>query len=169
MEEATKDMDPTVSKHIQMFAGNGTGEMCGLWNSMEVAGMGIGAVYLIRSAVAVLEQLKLGSLWALCSPFSARIARNYSFLKYDKVGNNGTFYYPKIDLLATVCIVEDSLKLKDGNEKELLRIFDLRKNLKQRVNEINRGNEINIEYDLKIKNIDTSVYYKSLDLHGKGL
>ncbi|MBD80535.1 MAG: hypothetical protein CL840_16590 [Crocinitomicaceae bacterium] len=169
IEEATKEMDPTISSHINKYASIGTGEMCGLWNSMEVAGMGIGAVYLIRSAVAVLEQLKLGSLWALCSPFSARIARNYSFLKYDKVGNGGTFYYPKIDLLATVCFVEDSYRLESGKESELVRIFDLRKNPVQTVDEVNRGMRINIEYDLKLKNIDTSVYFRNKDLNEERL
>lgn len=161
MEEATIDMDSSVSEHIRRFAKNGTGEMCGLWNSMEVAGMGIGAVYLIRSAVAILDQLKLKTLWVLCSPFSARIARNYSFIKYPHVGNEGTFYYPKIDLLATVVLVEDSIKLENGLLSEVNRINELRLNPVQEVLEENRGRKINIDYNLIVSNIDTTVYYKN--------
>ena len=51
--DATIDMDPTVQDHIQKFHDVGTGEFCGLWNSLEVAGYGIGAIYLIRSSVAI--------------------------------------------------------------------------------------------------------------------
>jgi hypothetical protein len=158
MEEATIDMDPSVAKHVLQTAPKGTGELCGLWNSIEVAGLGIGAVYIIRSSIAILDQLQLGTLWALCSPFSARIARNYSFLKYPHVGNEGTFYYPKIDLLATVCMVENSLELKDGDPKEVKRIFELREQPNQKVDEENRGRLINIDYRLKVDNVDTSVY-----------
>jgi len=161
MEEATIDMDSSVSEHIRKYAEFGTGEMCGLWNSMEVAGMGIGAVYLIRSAVAILPQLKLKTLWVLCSPFSARIARNYSFIKYPHVGNEGTFYYPKIDLLATVVLVEDSLSLVNGKPDEVKRIHELRKNPTQKVDEENRGRKINIDYELIVPNIDTTVYFKN--------
>lgn len=156
--EATKSLDPSVLNHIKRYAPKGTGELCGLWNSIEVAGMGIGAVYLIRSAIAILDQLELGSLWALCSPYSARIARNYSFLKYPHVGNDGTFYYPKIDLLATVCMVENSLDLKDGDPKEVKRIIELRKEPNQRLIEENRGRTIDTEYILKLQNVDTGVY-----------
>lgn len=160
MEEATVDMDPSIIDHINGQAKYGTGELCGLWNSIEVAGMGIGAVYLIRSAVSILNQLKLGTLWALCSPFSARIARNYSFLTYPRVGKDGTFYYPKIDLIATVCLLDDSDKFTDGNKEEVDRIFSLREKPQQVVVEKNRGRMLEIEYDLKLPNIDFSVYKK---------
>lgn len=146
--EATEDLDVTVASHVAKFEEFGTGEMCGLWNSIEVAGMGIGAVYLIRSAVAILPILGLKTLWALCSPFSARIAKNFSFLKYPKVGNNGTFYYPKIDLLATVCMVDDSATLSDGNPSEVKRIFNLRNDLSMVLNEENRGHLIKINFEL---------------------
>jgi len=150
MVEATKEFDPSVADHIKNFSPAGTGEMCGLWNSIEVAGMGIGAVYLIRSAIAILTEINLRSLWALCSPFSARIAKNYSFLKYPHVGNYGTFYYPKIDLLATVCMVDDSESLKDGNREEVKKIFDLRRNLNVEKEENNRGRDLRINYQLGI-------------------
>ena len=150
MVEATEEFDPTVADHIKNFSPLGTGEMCGLWNSIEVAGMGIGAVYLIRSAIAILTELNLKTLWALCSPFSARIAKNYSFLKYPHVGNDGTFYYPKIDLLATVCMVDDSEKLKNGNPEEVKRIFDLRRNPNTEKEEKNRGRDLKINYQLGI-------------------
>ena len=158
IEEATLEMDPTIVDHVKRFAPQGTGELCGLWNSIEVAGMGIGAVYLIRCAIAILTQLGLGTCWALCSPFSARIAKNSGFLKYPDVGNDGTFYYPKIDLLATACLVEDSSKLEFGNPDEVQRIQELRKNPIQKLDETNRGRTMNVEYNLLIENVDKSLF-----------
>ena len=158
IEEATIEMDSSITQHIEKFASVGTGELCGLWNSMEVAGMGIGAVYLIRCAIAILPQLDMNTCWALCSPFSARIAKNYGFMKYPEVGNDGTFYYPKIDLLATACLVEDSSKLENGDDFEIKRIVDLRENPIQKVDEVNRGRTLNVEYNLHLDNVDKSVF-----------
>lgn len=158
IEEATIEMDPAIVSHLHKYAPLGTGELCGLWNSMEVAGMGIGAVYLIRCSIAILPQLGMKTCWALCSPFSARIAKNYGFLKYPHVGNEGTFYYPKIDLLATACLVEDSAVLEHGDPAEVKRIQELRKNPVQKLDETSRGRTMNIEYQLELNNIDTSVF-----------
>lgn len=161
MEEATIEMDPTITHHIEKFAPIGTGELCGLWNSIEVAGMGIGAVYLIRCAVSILNQLKLNTLWALCSPFSARIARNYCFYTYTEVGEGGKFYYPKIDLIATTCLLENSINFDGGNKDEINRILSLRENPRQRVQESNRGHLLDIDYDLMLSNIDFSVFKRA--------
>ncbi len=156
--DATIDMDSTVQSHVERYHEVGTGEFCGLWNSLEVAGFGIGAIYLIRSSVAIIPQLKLNTMFALCSPYTARIASNYGFRKYTEVGNEGTFYYPKIDLLATAVFLPDSKKLEHASENERDRILDLRTNPNQVLKESNRGREIEIEYSLEIENVDTSVY-----------
>ncbi len=154
IEEATVEMDATIPEHIRKFSKYGTGELCGLWNSMEVAGMGIGAVYLIRCAIAICPSLGIGSLWALCSPFTTRIARNYSFIKYIAVGDEGKFYYPKIDLIATACLIQDTDSLAGGNPAETDVIHELRKNLNVVRDEVNRGRELLVDYQLEIDNFD---------------
>ena len=154
--EATRNMDDRVPDLVNSVRKEGAGEFCGLWNSLEVAGFGIGAVYLIRASVAIIGQLKLKSMFALCSPYTARIARSYGFLKDRRVGNSGTFYYPKIDLLATVTLLADSESLEFADEYERKRIFNLRENNNQTIKENNRGHEVVIEYNLKVDNIDFS-------------
>lgn len=158
IEEATRELDPSIEQVVRNYAAKGTGEFCGLWNSMEVAGMGIGAVYLVRCGVTILNQLNLGSCWALCSPLSVRISRNFGFGKYPGVGNEGTFYYPKVDLLATACVVEDTVKLPFATDVERSKIHQLRLNPNQIQDDENRGKKVNIEYDLKLSSVDFSVY-----------
>ena len=45
MEEAAGYMDPKVYDMVKSYSENGTGEVCGLWNSVEVAGLGIGSIF----------------------------------------------------------------------------------------------------------------------------
>ena len=161
IEEATRELDPTIDQVVRQFAPGGTGEFCGLWNSIEVAGMGIGAVYLVRCGVTILDQLKLNSVWALCSPLSVRLSRNFGFVKYPHIGNEGTFYYPKVDLLATACIVEDTIALPFATDEERRKIKSLRNNPQQTQDDENRGRKVNIEYDLSLDNVDFSVYERN--------
>lgn len=152
MIEATKDMDDNVESVVRKLGENGgTAEICGLWNSVEVAGMGIGSVYSIRCAVAILTQLNIETCWAFCSPFTARIARNYGFKIETELGNDGTFYYPKMDLLATVTVLKDIQTIETGNGYEKDIIFSLRKEPKQVSNEKSkRGQELKVDYRLKV-------------------
>jgi hypothetical protein len=149
--EATVDLDPTVVDYVNKLREDGVGEICGLWNSLEVAGMGVGSMFSIRCAVAILTQLNLQYSLALCSPYTARLAGGYGFYIEDNLGNNGTFYYPKIDLLATIVRLDDIHGIPNGNEFEKKRIFDLRENPKQTKQEKGRkGAEFVIEYNLEI-------------------
>src|SRR5690606_12312705 len=47
------DLQPDIRERVEEFKAGGTGELCGLWNSLEVAGMGIGAVYVVRTMISV--------------------------------------------------------------------------------------------------------------------
>ncbi len=160
IEDAAGYLDPKVNDLVKHHMVNGTGEVCGLWNSMEVAGMGIGSIFLIRSALALSNQIGLSSMMALCSPYTTRIAGNYGFLTETTVGNDGTFYYPKLDLLATVVVQKDAEGLSNASELETNRIFDLRRQPIQLADEVARKNQIvQIDYELKL-NIENINAYK---------
>lgn len=149
--EATVDLDPSVVDYVNKLRDDGVGEICGLWNSLEVAGMGVGSMFSIRSAVAILSQIDIQYSLALCSPYTARLAGNYGFFIEEGLGNNGTFYYPKIDLLATIVRLNDIHVIPNGSDFEKERIFDLRENPIQTKREKGRkGAEFQIEYNLKI-------------------
>src|SRR5476649_2096700 len=51
IEQATSAIDRKVFDLVSEYAQHGTGEVCGLWNSREIAGYGIGSIFLVRTAI----------------------------------------------------------------------------------------------------------------------
>jgi hypothetical protein len=147
IEEATGKMDAGIYEH-------GTGEICGLWNSNELAGYGIGTPLLIRTLIAISSEIGLKSLFALCAPYTVKPVVNCGMVLVDSVGNNGTFYYPKLDLVATAMVLNDVTALSNAQEDDRLAIFQMRAhpgNLK--INEL-KNKEISIDFQLNIPNLD---------------
>jgi hypothetical protein len=159
IEEATGYLDPKIYDVVKEYAVNGTGEICGLWNSREVAGMGIGSVFLTRACVTISTQIKLQTLFALCAPYTIKMAENVGYHILETVGNKGTFYYPKLDLLATAMILEDVPVLSRGDKEEVDSIMALRAMPIQKRIETLRKKELEINYNLEIPNID--IWYRS--------
>jgi hypothetical protein len=151
VEEATKFLDATVVDVIDRHIPAGTGEICGLWNSREVAGLGIGAVFLTRAAVAVSTRIGLTSLFALCAPYTVKMAENVGYEIDYTVGNNGTFYYPKLDLVATFMILRDVAVLSKATADERNAIMELREHPVLERTEIYRNREVNLLYHLKLQ------------------
>ena len=158
LEDATGNMDENIYPFIRKYSINGTGEVCGLWNSVEVANMGIGSIFLIRSALALSSQIGLESMFALCSPYTTRIAGNYGFLVEESIGNKGTFYYPKLDLVATLVLQKDAVGLSNASDLETERILDLRTNPVQVAIEKARRDYVEIDYTLLLDKIDTTIF-----------
>ena len=150
MEEATKKLDPTVPALIDQYTEDGTGEICGLWNSREVAGMGIGAVFLTRAAVVAAAQIGLTSLFALCAPYTVKMAENVGYEVERSIGNDGTFYYPKLDLLATFMILKDVQILSKASGDEYAAIMELRKQPDAERIEKHRKREVHLYYQLAL-------------------
>ncbi len=46
IESATGTLDSSIFKLVWEYAQHGTGELCGLWNSREIAGYGVGSIFL---------------------------------------------------------------------------------------------------------------------------
>ena len=154
IEEATGYLDAKIHSVVKEHAMDGTGEICGLWNSREVAGMGIGSVFLTRACVTISTQIKLKTLFALCAPYTIAMAENVGYHMLKTVGNNGTFYYPKLDLIATAMILEDVDTLSKGNSEEVGSIMSLREKPVQKRIETLRNKELEIHYNLEIPNIN---------------
>lgn len=129
IEIATEDMDPKIRDVVKKYAQYGTAELCGLWNSIEVAGFGIGSLFPTRAAIVLLEQLGLQSLFFLCSPFTLRFHKWLGSRLLKEVGNEGTFYYPKFDLLATAVVLEDAVNIPLCHPREKAKVFSMRDNL----------------------------------------
>lgn len=156
LEDAVGKMDKKVYDLVNEYDKNGTAEFCGLWNSREVAGMGIGSVFLVRAGVAragvvIANELNIQSLFALCASYTLPIAKKAGFIVESSVGDNGTFPYPKDEFKAIVAINKDLKKLSYATDYERKEINDLRKNPIQTKIEKGPRGETTVLYDLKIK------------------
>ena len=153
IQTATGKLDPKIHDVVKDYARSGTGELCGLWNSKEVAGYGIGSIFPIRAATSITNQIGLKSLFFLCSPATLRFNEWIGSRVISEIGNNGSFYYPKLDLIATAVILEDSINLPAAQPREKNKIKFLRDNL------ISVGQEkspfknilLDVHYNLKLK------------------
>jgi hypothetical protein len=149
IEDAISELDSSIHDKIKANAIKGTGELCGLWNSREVAGMGISGL-LMRAGISVTTQVKLSSLYALCAPVTVPMVGKVGFVIEKSLGKNGTFYYPKSDLIATAVIINDLVTLPDAENYERQAILDLRKNPHQSRLETGGKGELGMEYKLTL-------------------
>lgn len=154
IEEATSAIDSKVFKLVWDFAQNGTGEVCGLWNSREIAGYGIGSIFLVRTAIAISTQIGLQSLFALCAPYTIAPAQAVGMEIEKSIGNEGTFYYPKLDLVATAMLLKDVPVLSKAAQEDKNAIMKIRSDLDITRVEVLRKKEITIHYSTQIPNLD---------------
>ncbi|MEO6284210.1 MAG: hypothetical protein ABIN80_01825 [Dyadobacter sp.] len=149
MEDAIAKIDKSIYKYVDNIGDYHVAEFCGLFNSKEVAGYGIGSVYLGRTAMAISSMVGIKYLMGLCSPITLVISQRIGFEVLTDLGNNGTFYYPKEGLIATSLIARDLINLPFAADDEREKIFSLRENPKQTVVESGRRGDLEIIYDIK--------------------
>jgi hypothetical protein len=153
IEDALTRFDPYIHDYVKHLMPAGTGELCGLWNSREVAGLGIASIYLGRVGVALAQQLKLTTLYALCAPATVKNCLHVGFLVDERLGNQGTFYYPKEGLVATAVLLNDVGPLSTANHEEREKILDLRNNpIQKKIEKSPRDSTLEIDYNLLVKN-----------------
>ncbi len=153
IEDAVGHMDANIHSMVREHGVKGSGELCGLWNSREVAGMGV-SFLLTRAGVAIAEQLKLCTLFIICADRTFfNIFRNQGFVIIKSLGNQGTFYYPKLDLLATAIIIDDIDTLNYAQPIDRERIIDLRNKPQQTTIEIGSKGILKVSYSLYIPKI----------------
>lgn len=150
IEEAVGMLDTKIYTKIKELSSEGCGELCGLWNSREVAGMGIGSIYLIRACITIASKIGIKHLYALSAPSMVPNSLRTGFRIDKTLGDKGTFYYPKLDLIATVVFMDDIVNLFLADEVERQIIFNLRKTPFQVRREENYRKPIEIAYELNI-------------------
>jgi len=150
IEEAIGKVDTNIYKQIEQRKLQKTGELCGLWNSREIAGFGVGSIFLIRAAVALAYALGLNSLFALCAPATVKGVKKTGFDINVDLGNSGQFYYPKLDLIATAVIISNLRTLENADPDIREVVFDLIENPMQTKKESGPRGDIEVIYDLKI-------------------
>lgn len=160
IELATGPMDSKIHDYVRYYAQEGTGEICGLWNSKEVAGLGIGSVVTTRCLIVIGNQLGLNTIFSLCSPLTLRVSFWVGCSVFTKVGNEGTFYYPKIDLLATTVLLEEVPTFKNALPRERDKMRYLKDNLNCVLHEKSpfKNIDVNVSYDLEVPVADVNQY-----------
>jgi hypothetical protein len=151
LEGAIAKKDERIYSYVDNLKDKKIAEFCGLFNSKEVAGYGIGSIFLGRIGVAITSQVGVDRLLALCSPPTLRQCLRIGFDIIRDLGNNGTFYYPKEGLIATAIIVDDLNGLPNAHEDERSRIFNLREEPVQFAVEKGPKGEIALHYNLDMK------------------
>ncbi len=150
IEDAVRIVDEKIGEIIESHRKGITGEICGLWNSREIAGYGIGSIYLGWSGVALARILKMNTLFALCAPATVRPCKQVGFVIERTLGSNGYFNYPKLNLVATAMVIPDVPVLENAMEIVKETVDGLMINPQQTIIfESPKGN-IEIEYDLRI-------------------
>lgn len=154
LETALGELDPKVIDLIEQYEENKTGELCGLWNTRDMSGTGLSIlltrVGLAEAGILTAHKLELETLYILCAPWTVQMVKNVGFEVETNIGNNGTFFYPKPDLLATLLSINDINTLKKAKNEERLGIFDLRKNPTQTKLEDSPKGKIEVEYNLDV-------------------
>jgi hypothetical protein len=154
VEDAIKELDDRILPLVHKFAAKGTGELCGLWNSREVAGMGI-SVILTRAGISISSQLGMKTFFGICANLTLNMFQNVGYEIERSLGDNGTFYYPKEDLLANALMIKNAETLEKANPIDREIIFNLRKNPSQQKIEIGPKGEIDIIYELFFPKFDS--------------
>ena len=153
MVEAISKVENKIIDEIDKLIEGGTAEICGIWNSRSIMGLGLGAIYLMRSSIALASQIGLETILSFASRATRQRGYEKGFEPFTVVGNKGEFNYPKLDLIATAVICYDPLELRLAKEKERVEISKLRNRLKFIATETWPKGEFELEYDLKLDSI----------------
>lgn len=154
LEGAIAQVDSRIGYLVSKYRPEGTGEIGGLWNSRAISGYGIGALFLSRTSLVIADQLNVTSLFALCAEYTLKPTLQKGFEIEEEIGNKGTFFYPKLDLVATLAVLKDVKNLPLALKEERDYIFSLRNNLQCILTEETPKGPIEIKYNLKIKSPD---------------
>ncbi|PZX51467.1 hypothetical protein [Algoriphagus chordae] len=146
MVEAIEELDSSIKEVIEKDIDAGTGEICGMWNSRKITGMGIGAIFMSKACLALTPKLELTSLYALFAPVTVKLGLEMGYEVLTQVGNNGTFYYPKLDLIATAMKMYDAVNLPMTTQDHRDSIFQIRENDTLIIEENYRGRHVKLSY-----------------------
>lgn len=160
MEEAIAKKDARVFDYVAQKAKNGTGEICGLWNSRSAKGLGI-SFLLMKMSCSILNQTGVDCLLGLCSPYTLPMLQSVGYVIDPTLGNNGTFYYPKDDLIATTIILRDIQKFRYADKDVARHILKMRKTPAGRTIEKTKDATLVVYYNL---NIATPVHAEEEEL-----
>lgn len=151
IEEAVGEFDSSIYQTINSDRiKHGTVEICGLWNTRKAARIGMGSLFIMRVLLAVCSQLGIKSMFSLCAPTTVDSAKKIGGIVMKEIGNNGTFYYPKLNCITTAIKFPDIHTLEHAEKEERDFIFNIRNNWESIISTPLRNNMVEMEYSLII-------------------
>ena len=102
LHQAVGHLDDQVGEFLASIIPEGAYELNALWNSIELAGMGLGSEFLIEVAMAALPLMDAHHLIALTSPVTRRWREKHGWRLREELGDQGYFVYPKPSLRASI-------------------------------------------------------------------
>lgn len=160
IETAIGHMDPRIYSLVEDYAINGgVGELCGLWNSKSVKGVGI-SFFLTRAAISIVNQLQFRTMVGICAEYTLKMFTDVGFEVNRAMGTNGEFPYPDERYITRSLGILNAATLETANPYDRERILGLRNNVVQTREEIGSKGSVIIDYDLTIRNVDTLDYHK---------
>ena len=161
VERAIEKLDNRIFTLVKKYANDGgIGELCGLWNSKKVKGMGL-SIILVRAAISTVNQLKLQTLTGICAGYSLEMFQKVGFVVDQSFGVNGAFKYPNENYVANVVGLLNGTKLDTATDYDKERMLTLRESLLQERIEHGTQGGFKIDYNLKIDRITEIVFPKS--------
>lgn len=142
--------DPRIHDIVAQFAEDGCAELCALWNSIEVAGFGIGSKLIIKCAVSMTERLKIKHLLALSSPVTRRWIPDFGFYTIEEIGDKGGIPYPTERLTATVAHFVNPDRFKHMPKAMQDDVMMLRSNPSLQSSASGPKGSISLHYDLDV-------------------
>jgi hypothetical protein len=155
VEIAIGDVEPNIYNFVKELAvSGGAGELCGLWNSKKVKGMGV-SVLLTRAAISMINQFKIQMLTGICGGYTLPMFTKAGFVINTSLGDHGKFLYPNENNVAQVVGILNAMRLETANPYDREQMLNLRQFPRQiRMEEGPKGT-MEIEYDMVIPNIAT--------------
>lgn len=152
IESAVGIVEEKIYNLVSDYAQKGiTAELCGLWNARKIAGQGI-SILLTKLGVALANKIQVQNLFVLCAPYTVKMCQNAGFEIETSIGNQGTFYYPKLDLIATSLIIKDLKNLPSAEEEFRKQIIDfIHTSSGSTIHITPKGDKIDIHYSISIQ------------------
>jgi hypothetical protein len=148
IQNAIESLDGRINSFVNGLSDKRSGELCGLWNSVAVAGLGIGSVYSIRAAIAMARLNDVRRLLALCSVHSYKMASSFGFKLLKEIGEEGVVYYEGARQNAHITFQSDLFSMMGFDSIELEKVNALVLAPNQKVIEERNGKSMEIHYEL---------------------
>lgn len=150
MEIAIAKLDEGIYDLVKRYQDQGVGELCGLWNSKSVQGVGISFI-LTRAAVSIVNQLKFDILMGICAEYSLPMFKSVGFEVDRSLSNNGEFPYPTDKYITRVVGILKSSTLETAVDYDRKKILELRKKPIQIREEEGKKGKFKVNYNLIVK------------------